>query len=267
MAKLSILAGATSQSVNIFIQNNSVTTGAGLTGLAYNTASLIAYYTFSGANTTATIISLATLAAVNSTYSSGGFKEIDATHMPGLYRLDIPNAALAASNGQSVVIMLSGAANMAPVLLEIELTAINNQSTGFGLVNASANTVQINGISTSSVTTVNANIGSTQPLNFIGTGASAGIQIASNRKKAVTATFEFLLQSSATGAPKTGATVAMVISKDGGVAASTTNSVTEIGLGQYQIVLTAAEMTANNIFLQGTATAALTFNMAIQTQP
>lgn len=127
MAKLSVLAGATSQSFTIFIQDSSVTTGAGLTGLVYNTASLVAYYTFTGTNTAATAITLATLAASNSAYSSGGFKEIDATNMPGVYRLDIPNAALATAKGRSVVVMLKGAANMAPCVFEIELTGWDNQ--------------------------------------------------------------------------------------------------------------------------------------------
>jgi hypothetical protein len=75
------------------------------------------------------------------------------------------------------------------------------------------------------------------------------------------------MRDSTTGAPKTGLTVAMVISKDGGAAVSTTNSVTEIGLGQYQIVLTATEMTANNVFLQATATGAITFNYSFPTVP
>lgn len=127
MAKLSVLAGATSQSVNIFIQDSSVTTGAGLTGLAFNTSSLVAYYTFVGTNAAATAITLATLAAVNSAYSSGGFKEIDATNMPGLYRLDLPNAAIATSKGRSCVVLLKGATNMAPCVLEIELTGWDNQ--------------------------------------------------------------------------------------------------------------------------------------------
>lgn len=133
MAKLSILAGAASQSVNVFVQDTSKTNGSGLTGLVFNSSGLIGYYTFAGANTTATAITLATLAAVNSAYSSGGFKEIDATHMPGVYRFDIPNATLAGASGRSVLIMLSGAANMAPVLVEIELTAVDNQSTSYGL--------------------------------------------------------------------------------------------------------------------------------------
>ncbi len=119
MAKLSILAGATSQSISVFIQDSSSTTGAGLSGLVFNTASLAAYYTFTGANTTATAITLATLATVTTAYSSGGFIEIDATHMKGLYRLDIPNAALAASNGRAVTLYLYGATNMAPCVLEI----------------------------------------------------------------------------------------------------------------------------------------------------
>src|ERR1700724_3199587 len=126
MAKGSIVAGATSQSVNVFIQDSSSTVGAGLAGLVYNTAGLAAYYTFTGANCAATAITLATLAAVGSAFSSGGFKEIDANHMKGAYRPDIPNAALAAASGQFVTIYLYGATNMAPCVFEIELTGWNN---------------------------------------------------------------------------------------------------------------------------------------------
>ncbi len=43
------------------------------------------------------------LAAVNSAYSSGGVKQIDATNQPGLYRLDLPEAALAAGADWVVV--------------------------------------------------------------------------------------------------------------------------------------------------------------------
>lgn len=123
----------------------------------------------------------------------------------------------------------------------------------------------------SGIALVGSNMGTVSSVtgNVGGSVASviAAVSITSNRKKGSSATFEFLMQDASTGAPKIGLTVAMVISKDGGVAASTTNSVTEIGLGQYQIVLTATEMTANNIFLQGTATGALTFNLSVQTAP
>lgn len=126
--KLSILAGATGQSVNVFIQDSSSITGAGLTGLLFNSAGLSASYSFTGANAGRVAITLATLAAVNSAYSSGGFKEIDATNMPGWYRLDLPNAALATSKGRCSSVHLFGATNMAPCPLEIELTAVDNQS-------------------------------------------------------------------------------------------------------------------------------------------
>lgn len=123
MAKLSVVAGTTSKLVKIFANNSSVTTGAGLTGLAYNTSSLTAYYIREGANA-AVAISLAT--ATLGTWASGGFIVVDGTNMPGIYELGIPDAALAAG-AKSVLIMLKGAANMAPCLLEIELTAWNNQ--------------------------------------------------------------------------------------------------------------------------------------------
>lgn len=575
MADLSIKAGATSQSVNLFIQDTRSATGAGLTGLVYNSSGLTAYYSFTGASATAVAITLATLALVTTAYSSGGFKEIDATNMPGWYRLDVPNAALATSSGRVCNLHLQGAANMAPKVYTIELTGWDNQDatagglsrldaavssrmatytqpTGFlaatfpsgtvanttnitagtittvtnltnaptsgdltatmktsvttactaatptvttgtissGALNAAAinadtgfivrantaaavaagsitldasatatdnfynnlwcvitsattgagqvrrisgytgstqvatvspnwtttptgtvkfallpaarvdiaailgtasagqagsvgidwgqvanpsSTVNLSATTTNLVNTLTtytgntpqtgdsfARIGSTgsgltslapsstalstatwtgtlatnlttlashDPGATIGTStltqsqvtggayalnsasfafntafdftstqktslnnatptvtlsgdltstmktsvttavnAATTVGITSNRKKGSGATFEFLMQDSTTGAPKTGLTVAATISKDGGAPASTSNSVTEIGLGQYQIVLTATEMTANNIFLQFTSTGAVTSNLSVQTQ-
>lgn len=126
--KLSIKAGSTSQSVNVFILDSASTTGEGKTGMVFNSAGLTAYYSHAGADATATAITLATLAAVNSAWSSGGFKEIDATNMPGWYRLDVPDAVLAASKGRSVAVHLKGAAGMVPLPIEIELTGFDNQS-------------------------------------------------------------------------------------------------------------------------------------------
>ena len=164
MADLSIIVGSTSQSilVDLYI----LATGAGQTGLVYNSTGLTAYYSFAGTNATSTSITLATLAAVTSAYSSGGFKELDATNMPGVYRFDVPTAVLAASKGREVIITFNGYSGMAQRHIKIELTAVDNQSTGFGLVNASANVAQINAVSTSSVTAVNANIGTTQAITF-----------------------------------------------------------------------------------------------------
>lgn len=130
--KLQILKGSTDVSIDIFIQNSASTTGSGLTGLAYNTASLTCYYHRMGAS--AAQLTLATQ-TVNGAHTDGGFVEIDATNMPGFYRLDLSDA-IVASGVNAVTLMLKGAANMAPLPIEIELVAYNPQSaTDLGLSN------------------------------------------------------------------------------------------------------------------------------------
>lgn len=115
-----IYAGSTSQTIDVFIPDSSSATGAGKTGLAFNTASLVAYYR-KGATGSATSITLATQ-TVGGAYSSGGFVEIDATNMPGLYRLDLPNAAV--DTAGLTHIMLKGAASMAPTVARIMCSAV-----------------------------------------------------------------------------------------------------------------------------------------------
>lgn len=144
MAKLQIKVASTSQTIDIFIRDSSSTTGAGLTGLVFNAAGLTAYFALPRAASVA--ITLATLAAVTSAWSSGGFKEIDATNMPGWYRLDLPNAAIA--SGRFVDIHLQGAANMAPCPVEIELTAVDNQTVNsYGLAATGMDAVLMSDIS------------------------------------------------------------------------------------------------------------------------
>lgn len=117
--KLARKAGATSQIFQVFIRDSSSTTGAGLTGLAFNTASLTAYY-HRDTDTTATAITLVTMTV--GTFTSSGFKEIDATNMPGWYQFCPPNAAIA-SGAVSVSFHLKGATNMAPLPIEVDLDA------------------------------------------------------------------------------------------------------------------------------------------------
>lgn len=118
MAKLSINAGATSQTINIFIQDSSSTTGQGLANLVYNSAGLVASYGLPAAARVAISLNTQT---VTGAWTTGGFVEIDATNMKGLYRFDIPNAAIA--SGRFSTIFFYGATNMAPLVLEIDLQA------------------------------------------------------------------------------------------------------------------------------------------------
>ena len=122
MSKRWIKSGSTSQTIDIFVLNSSSTVGAGLTGLVFNSAGLTCYYR-KGALGAATSVTLATLALITTPWATGGFKEVDATNMPGLYRFDIPNLAL--DTAGITVIYFKGAANMAPVVLEIEVVAVD----------------------------------------------------------------------------------------------------------------------------------------------
>lgn len=119
-----IKKGATSQSVYLVALDSTSTTGGRKTGLLFNTAGLTAYYVRNQGSATA--ITLATLAAANSAYSAGGFKEVDATNMPGVYRLDVPDAAFA-SGADSVVVTVKGATGMVQADVEVQLTGVDLQ--------------------------------------------------------------------------------------------------------------------------------------------
>lgn len=98
-----IRAGSTSVSIDVLLRD---TAGAEVTGKVHTDAT--AYYWRQGGSPTA--ITTATLAAINSAWSSGGFKEADATNMPGSYRLDVPDAAFASgADWVEINVKVSGA--------------------------------------------------------------------------------------------------------------------------------------------------------------
>lgn len=120
--KLLLKKGVTSQTALIFVPDSSSTTGAGLTGLLFNSASLTWYYYREAAGTGATQVTLATMTI--GTWATGGFIELDATDMPGWYEIGIPDAVLA-TGADFVGMVLKGATNMAQVNLEIQLTTLD----------------------------------------------------------------------------------------------------------------------------------------------
>lgn len=120
---MKIKKGTTSKLLRVFVQDNSVSTGAGLAGLTSGSSGLTAYYAREGSNATVAIsLSGGTLG----TWSSGGFIAVDGTNMPGLYEVGIPDAALA-TGANSVCLYLKGATNMAAVVKEVELVVIDDQ--------------------------------------------------------------------------------------------------------------------------------------------
>ncbi|MFO1019276.1 MAG: hypothetical protein U0903_01035 [Planctomycetales bacterium] len=123
--------GSTSKRMAVFIADSSSTTGAGLTGLTYNASGLAWYYWREDAgNNGGTQVTLAT--ATRGTWTSGGFKEVDATNLPGWYEIGIPDAVLA-SGAYWAVMLLKGATNMAPLPIEIQLVTYDPTDANLGL--------------------------------------------------------------------------------------------------------------------------------------
>lgn len=115
---------STSKSVYIKIVN---TVGAPMTGLAFDTAGLLASYARTKAARVA--ITLVTLAAVTTAWASGGFKEVDATNMPGVYRLDVPNAALLGGVDQVEVTIWKSATFHGSLTIALSTEDVENPNT------------------------------------------------------------------------------------------------------------------------------------------
>jgi len=96
------LTGAKSRSIYIKIVSS---LNAPQTGLVFNTAGILASYALQGA---ARVAITPVTQTVTGAWVDSGFVEIDATNMPGVYRLDVPNAAWAATGQTEIVIWKTG---------------------------------------------------------------------------------------------------------------------------------------------------------------
>jgi hypothetical protein len=118
-ADIPLKNATTSKCFDVFVSDSSVTTGAGKTGLSCTGASCpTCYYREEGGAATSITMASSTLG----TYTSGAFKEIDATNTPGWYEFCPPNAALDGGIGKSVFFQCKGVTNMAPMNLRVNLT-------------------------------------------------------------------------------------------------------------------------------------------------
>lgn len=73
------------------------------TGFAYNTSGISIYYT---KNRQAPVqVTPVDLATVQTVWTSGGVKEVDATNMPGLVRFDLPNDVFKGDGTSSEVLV------------------------------------------------------------------------------------------------------------------------------------------------------------------
>jgi len=107
---ITIAPGSTSQSIELYL---------GATGLTASTAGLSARYN----RTRTASVSIPLVArTIAQAWTAGGFAEVDATNMPGVYRLDLPDAALAAG-ADDVTIVVRGASGTNGAVMTVTLSS------------------------------------------------------------------------------------------------------------------------------------------------
>ena len=305
MAKLGRKRGDTSVMLRVFIQDNTSTKGAGKTGLT-NASTNLNIATMRELDATATVYAGANIEAQTtigayqapSTSAKIRFKEVDATNLPGVYELHFHNSAAGAfgSGDASRYMMVyicevtTTALNIAPLPTEVELTAVDAQSTGFGLVNASANAVQILGTAISTPAT--AGILDVNVKNIVNTAAAvdannllkvdvedwkAGIVPAVNVTGVPLIDLKYTLGTispATAGSVRADAVTGAVGSVTGGVTVTTNNDKTGYSLSSAAVqaiwdALTSALTTVGSIgkLIVDNLNATISSRMATYTQP
>jgi hypothetical protein len=107
---ITIAPASTSQSIELYL---------GATGLTFATSGLAAYYVRNQSSPVA--ITLVTQTPTGA-WTSGGFAEISSSLVPGVYRLDVPNAAFAAG-ASDVTIVVRGASGTNGAVLTVTLSS------------------------------------------------------------------------------------------------------------------------------------------------
>jgi hypothetical protein len=109
---ITIAPASTSQSIELYL---------GATGLTFATSGLAAYFVRN--REAPTPITLVTQTPTG-TWASGGFAEIDSSAVPGVYRLDVPDAAFV-SGSDDVTIVVRGASGTNGAVVTIRLNQLS----------------------------------------------------------------------------------------------------------------------------------------------
>ncbi len=237
-AGTSIVKGSTSVILTVEING---TNGKPLTGLTSASTGLTGEYCRSDqGNAACTAISI--VSATRGTFTSGGFIEKDTT--AGSYEVHVPNAAVA-TGADRVIVTLSGVAGMVPTVIPIELVDVGI-ATIATVLGTPANTSLANdivGLTQTAAGTYRKNVGSqrTHPI--------------------------FMRSASSTQEGKTGLSVALTVSKDGGAFAAVTGSVAEVANGFYSYAPSQADLNCDSCLFKATGSGAVPTGFWIFTIP
>ena len=115
--------GSQSQTTYVFL---------GVTGISFNTPNLVCYYV---RNNSATVTVPLVTQTTTGAWASGGFCEVDAVKLPGLYRFDIPNAMIATgTTSASFAIKGASGSNGAYVTVEFDQASMLISTPGYKLI-------------------------------------------------------------------------------------------------------------------------------------
>lgn len=120
--------------INIVQDSGGANPGEPKTGLTNTDVTSAFYAREAGTPTAITVVSLAT---VTTPHTDGGFIELDGTNMPGLYRFDLPDAVVAATDlvrHATVKLILTGASNAIAeaALIDLEPRLVGELSSPLG---------------------------------------------------------------------------------------------------------------------------------------
>lgn len=210
MAQRALYSGSTQIWLNVYLV--SASTGNGLTSLVATSPGFKCYYMNPGS---AGAVQIPLVATTLSTWVEGGFVEVDPINAPGLYQLAIPNAVMTGGGGACTVVF-SGATDLREAIVELILTATNDQDAVRGGLLALPN-------------------GSMQ-----------------FKKNQPLAAFPFLMVSKADHiTPLKGLTITSLVSINGATPTPTQNTATELDAvlmpGMYIINLNAADTNGNTL--------------------
>lgn len=118
---MNVVAGKLNVSLYFYVQQDASAANPGEphTGMLFSDLDSASYMRQGGLRVDVTPITLGTVDAV---HANGGFVEVDATNMPGVYRFDPPDAAFVAGVDQVIATIVPAAsenATVAPLLVDL----------------------------------------------------------------------------------------------------------------------------------------------------
>ncbi len=254
---LTITAGATDVTVPVYFVDDDGGTAPGepTTGLLFSnieTGGSASYQRQGAARVDFTLVTVAVAAA----HTDGGFILIDDTNMPGLYRLDVPDAAFATGVDYVVIHLVAAAANNSIIRpLMVQLTAFDLQNT-----TPTVNVTEFAGTTVPAPNTAgipDVNVQEILDVAVTLTGNDLDVHVAAVLSAAADTIARKVMPQSNTAyndiqalmvddtdhvTPETGLSLTVTRAINSGSFGAATGTVTEMSLGFYQFDASAADM-------------------------